>query len=91
MAETQSTHKWLGVLAGIIGNLFGLVRPRDAGHHARLARNFFGIFAIIQAIILLIGGIIPAAGRAPARWIDDRRRRRPLILASSRSTTRPGS
>jgi uncharacterized membrane protein HdeD (DUF308 family) len=69
MAESQSTSKWLGVLAGIIAILFGLFALAMPATMLASLVIFFGIFAIIQAIILLIGGIMAGGGEGSARWI----------------------
>jgi uncharacterized membrane protein HdeD (DUF308 family) len=65
----SSTNKWLGVLAGIIAILFGLFALAAPVTMLASLVVFFGIFAIIQAVILLIGGIMAGGGENSARWI----------------------
>ncbi len=70
MVDTPSTpNRWLAVLAGIIAILFGLFA--FAMPVAMLASLvlFFGIFAIIEALILLYGGITAGSGQGSMRWI----------------------
>ncbi len=68
MAAT-STNKWLMVIAGIIAILFGLLCFALPGATILTILVFFAIFAIIEAIILLYGGVVAGSGPGSARWV----------------------
>lgn len=68
MADS-STNKWLAVIAGIVAILFGLFAFVMPGVMLASLVIFFGIFAIIEAIILLYGGIVAGGGAGTMRWI----------------------
>ncbi|MEN6342333.1 MAG: DUF308 domain-containing protein [Methanospirillum sp.] len=69
MAQPSSTNKWIGVLAGIVAILFGLFAFAMPGVMLVSLVLFFGIFAIIEALILLFGGIMAGSEMASMRWI----------------------
>ena len=70
MVETPSSpNRWLVVLAGIIAILFGLFALAMPATMLASLVLFFGFFAIIQAIILLIGGIMAGGEEGSMRWI----------------------
>ncbi len=70
MVDTPSTpNRWLVVLAGIVAILFGLFALAAPATMLASLVIFFGIFAIIQAIILLIGGIMAGGEEGSMRWL----------------------
>ncbi len=69
MAQTQSTNKWLGVLAGIVAILFGIFAFAMPLVMLASLVLFFAIFAIIEALILLYGGIVAGGGAGSIRWV----------------------
>lgn len=70
MVDTPSSpNRWLAVIAGIIAILFGLFAFAMPGALLGSLVVFFGVFAIIIAIILLIDGIMAGGGPGSARWI----------------------
>lgn len=69
MASSSSTHKWLAVLGGIVAILFGLFAFAMPGVMLVSLVLFFAIFAIIEALVLLFGGIVVGPEAGSMRWI----------------------
>lgn len=70
MVDTPSSpNRWLTVLGGIIAILFGLFAFAMPGAMLVSLVLFFGIFAIVEALILLFGGIKAGGEAASMRWI----------------------
>ncbi len=68
MVSPSSTDRWLAVLGGIIAVLFGLFAFAMPGVMIAWLVIAFGAFVIVDAIILLAGGIA-AGDRGNLRWI----------------------
>lgn len=65
----DSSHKWLAVLAGIVAIIFGLFALAMPGTMLVSLVLFFAIFALIEAIILIISGVMAGGGEGSARWV----------------------
>ena len=69
MVDTPSSpNRWLAVIGGIIAILFGLFALAMPGATLASILFIFAIFAIIEAIILLAGGIM-AGELGNLRWL----------------------
>lgn len=70
MVDTPSSpNRWLAVLAGIVAILFGLYAFAMPGLTLASLVFVFAIFAIVEALILLFGGIMAGSEMGSARWI----------------------
>jgi uncharacterized membrane protein HdeD (DUF308 family) len=70
MVDTPTTpNRWLAVLAGIVAVLFGLFAIAMPGAMLASLVLFFGVFAIVEALILLFGGVMAGGEAGPLRWI----------------------
>jgi len=69
MAQPTSTNKWIAVLAGIVAILFGLYAIAMPGMTLASLIFVFAIFAIVEALILLFGGIAAGGEMGSLRWI----------------------
>ena len=69
MAQPSSTNKWIGVLAGIVAILFGLYAIAMPGLTLASLIFVFAVFAIVEALILLFGGLMAGGELGNLRWI----------------------
>jgi uncharacterized membrane protein HdeD (DUF308 family) len=69
MAPTSSTNRWIAVLGGIVAVLFGIFAFAMPGTMLASLVIIFGAFVIVDALILLVGGIAAGSESGPLRWI----------------------
>ncbi|NLX48870.1 MAG: HdeD family acid-resistance protein [Methanospirillum sp.] len=67
--SSSSPNRWLSVIAGIIAILFGIYALAMPGVTLASLLFVFAIFAIIEGILLLFGGIAAGGGSGNLRWL----------------------
>jgi len=68
-SSISSQNRWLAVIGGIVAILFGILAFAMPGTMLASLVLFFGAFVIIDAIILLAGGIMAGGEAANLRWV----------------------
>ncbi len=65
----SSPNRWLAILAGVVAILFGLYALVMPGMTLASLLFIFAIFAIVEGVILLFGGIAGGSEIGNLRWI----------------------